>query len=65
MDDFAGAFSAAFRLIATLDPGLAEIVVLSLRVSLTAVGPGRSADRYPFPSRTTSPSPDAFANRFS
>jgi tungstate transport system permease protein len=37
MDDFAGAFSAAFRLIATLDPGLAEIVVLSLRVSLTAV----------------------------
>jgi tungstate transport system permease protein len=38
MDDFAGAFSAAFRLIVTLDPGLAEIVVLSLRVSLTAVG---------------------------
>ncbi|MDH3916961.1 MAG: ABC transporter permease, partial [Rhodospirillales bacterium] len=38
MDDFAGAFSAAFRLIATLDPGLAEIVGLSLRVSLVAVG---------------------------
>jgi tungstate transport system permease protein len=38
MDDFAGAFSAAFRLIATLDPGLAEIVALSLRVSLVAVG---------------------------
>jgi tungstate transport system permease protein len=38
MDDFAGAFSAAFRLIATLDPDLAEIVGLSLQVSLTAVG---------------------------
>ena len=37
MDDFAGAFSAAFRLIATLDPDLAEIVGLSLQVSLTAV----------------------------
>jgi tungstate transport system permease protein len=37
MDDFAGAFSAAFRLIATLDPDLAEIVGLSLAVSLTAV----------------------------
>ena len=37
MDDFAGAFSAAFRLIATLDPDLIEIVGLSLRVSLTAV----------------------------
>jgi tungstate transport system permease protein len=38
MDDSAGAFSAAFRLIATLDPDLAEIVGLSLQVSLTAVG---------------------------
>jgi len=38
MDDFAGAFSAAFGLIATLDPDLAEIVGLSLRVSLVAVG---------------------------
>ena len=38
MDDFAGAFSAAFGLIATLDPDLAEIVGLSLQVSLTAVG---------------------------
>ncbi len=38
MDDFAGAFSAAFGLIATLDPDLIEIVGLSLRVSLTAVG---------------------------
>jgi tungstate transport system permease protein len=37
MDDFAGAFSAAFRLIATLDSDLAEIVGLSLQVSLTAV----------------------------
>ncbi len=37
MDDFAGAFSAAFRLIATLDPDLIEIVGLSLEVSLTAV----------------------------
>ena len=37
MDDFAGAFSAAFGLIATLDPDLVEIVGLSLRVSLTAV----------------------------
>ncbi len=37
MDDFAGAFSAAFGLIATLDPDLIEIVGLSLRVSLTAV----------------------------
>jgi tungstate transport system permease protein len=38
VDDFAGAFQAAFRLIATLDPDLAEIVGLSLRVSLVAVG---------------------------
>ena len=37
MDDFAGAFSAAFGLIATRDPDLIEIVGLSLRVSLTAV----------------------------
>ncbi len=38
MNDFAGAFSAAFRLITGLDPDLIEIVGLSLRVSLTAVG---------------------------
>ncbi len=37
MDDLTGAFAAAFRLIATLDPDLAGIVALSLRVSLTAV----------------------------
>ncbi len=38
MESFADAFSAAFRLIATLDPELAEIVALSLKVSLAAVG---------------------------
>ncbi len=37
MDDFGDAFAAAFNLIATLDPDLAEIVGLSLQVSLTAV----------------------------
>jgi tungstate transport system permease protein len=36
MQDFAGAISEAFRLIAVLDPGLAEIVALSLKVSLSA-----------------------------
>ena len=37
MHDFGEAFAAAFRLISTLDPDLVEIVLLSLRVSLTAV----------------------------
>ena len=37
MNDFGEAFAAAFGLIATLDPDLFEIVLLSLRVSLTAV----------------------------
>lgn len=37
MDDFSAAFATAVRLIASLDAELAEIVVLSLRVSLTAV----------------------------
>ena len=37
MHDFGEAFAAAFRLIGTLDPDLVEIVLLSLRVSLTAV----------------------------
>jgi len=38
MDDFSAAFGTAVRLIVSLDAELAEIVVLSLRVSLTAVG---------------------------
>jgi tungstate transport system permease protein len=37
MQDFAGAFQLAFDLIASGDPTLVEIVLLSLRVSLTAV----------------------------
>jgi len=37
MSDIAQAFAAAFGLIATRDPGLVEIVLLSLRVSVTAV----------------------------
>jgi tungstate transport system permease protein len=37
MSDIAQAFAAAFGLIATRDPGLLEIVLLSLRVSVTAV----------------------------
>ena len=36
--EFGQAFAAAFHLIATLDAGLVEIVGLSLRVSLSAVG---------------------------
>jgi tungstate transport system permease protein len=36
MQDFAAAFAEALRLIAQLDAGLAEIVALSLRVSITA-----------------------------
>ena len=38
MDDFGHAFALAFELIARLDADLLEIVGLSLRVSLTAVG---------------------------
>ncbi len=37
MQDFGAAFGMAFHLIASGDPELAEIVLLSLRVSLTAV----------------------------
>ncbi len=37
MDDLAAAFATALRLIAGADAGLVEIVLLSLRVSLTAV----------------------------
>lgn len=37
MQDFGDAFSLAFRLIASGDPDLVEIVLLSLRVSLSAV----------------------------
>ncbi len=37
MQDFAGEFAHAFRLLARLDPDLLVIVVLSLRVSLSAV----------------------------
>src|SRR5262245_16276841 len=38
MQDFASAFGEAFRLIATLDTSLAEIVWLSLTVSMSATG---------------------------
>ena len=38
MHDFGSAFSAAFALVASLDAQLAEIVMLSLSVSLSAVG---------------------------
>jgi tungstate transport system permease protein len=37
MQDFGAAFGEAFRLIVTFDAGLIEIVVLSLRVSVSAV----------------------------
>jgi tungstate transport system permease protein len=37
MNDLAAAFASALRLIATLDPGLVEIVARSLQVSLSAV----------------------------
>lgn len=37
MQDFSSAFGEAFRLLSVLDPGLLEIVGLSLRVSLSAV----------------------------
>ena len=38
MQDFAAAFSQAFALIARLDPDFVQIVLLSLRVTLSAVG---------------------------
>lgn len=37
MQDFGAAFGEAFRLVVVLDPDLVEIVLLSLRVSLSAV----------------------------
>ncbi len=37
MQDFSAAFGLALRLVADRDPALAEIVLLSLEVSLTAV----------------------------
>jgi len=37
MQEFAGAFAEAFRLVVTFDPDLREIVALSLQVSLAAV----------------------------
>jgi len=37
MTDFTAAFNAAFTMVVTLDPGLMEIVGLSLRVNLIAV----------------------------
>ena len=37
MQDFGASFGLAFTLLASADPALAEIVLLSLRVSLTAV----------------------------
>ena len=37
LSDFAAAFGLAFELIARLDPGLVQIVLLSIRVSLVAV----------------------------
>ena len=38
MGDFAEAFSSALRLVGSLDRSLSEIVGMSLKVSLTAVG---------------------------
>jgi len=37
MQDFASSFAIAFQLVSSLDPDLAEIVTLSLKVSLSAV----------------------------
>ncbi len=59
MNDFADAFAAAFGLIAGFDPDLAEIVGLSLWVSLVAVGLatliglplGAAIALFPFPGR--------------
>ena len=60
MQDLAGAFGLAFRMLLTLDADLVEIVGLSLRVSLTAVGLaaliglplGAAVALYRFPGRT-------------
>ena len=38
MQDFANSFGLAFRLVLAADPDLVEIILLSLRVSLSAVG---------------------------
>ncbi len=38
MQDFADSFALAFRLVFAADPDLVEIILLSLRVSLSAVG---------------------------
>ena len=59
MSDIAQAFAAAFGLIASRDPGLLEIVLLSLRVSVTAVAIasliglplGAAVALFPFPGR--------------
>jgi tungstate transport system permease protein len=60
MQDFGSAFALAFSLIASADPDLVEIVLLSLRVSLTAVilacviglPIGAAVAIYRFPGRT-------------
>ncbi len=60
MTDFAAAFSAAFSLVSTFDSTLAEIVGLSLRVSLSAVAiasliglpVGAAVALFRFPGRT-------------
>lgn len=60
MTDFGAAFAAAFAMVAGLDPDLAEIVGLSLRVSLLAVGlatligmpVGAAVALFRFPGRT-------------
>jgi tungstate transport system permease protein len=59
MSDITQAFAAAFGLIASRDPGLLEIVLLSLRVSVTAVTIasliglplGAAVALFPFPGR--------------
>ena len=59
MSDITQAFAAAFGLIASRDPGLLEIVLLSLRVSVTAVAIasliglplGAAVALFPFPGR--------------
>jgi tungstate transport system permease protein len=59
MSDITQAFAAAFGLIVSRDPGLLEIVLLSLRVSLTAVTLasfiglplGAAVALFPFPGR--------------
>ena len=38
MPEFADAFRTAFAMVVTFDPGLTEIVALSLRINFTAVG---------------------------